>query len=186
MNSVKAGAKVLSALSASKYDYDFTNTQSAAGSETMSFDYKHDNKYDEGGGEIHAASLLNSRLDEETKVNLSSHELFHGYQRENGRNPATVNGEVEAYLFGYEVANYSIYGHRTLLTSFGNESPARSHYGLAMSDIQFRSGSLNASYQTAVHNFINGANANQTHIYDKFKIDPNYKPLIFGFLPIGK
>ena len=40
--------------------------------------------------------------------------------------------------------------------------------------------------KTAVHNFINGANANQTHIYDKFKIDPNYKPLIFGFLPIGK
>jgi len=84
------------------------------------------------------------------------------------------------------VANYSIYGHQTVLTSFENDSPAGSHYGLAMSNMQYDPDSVNANYQKAVHNFINGANANQTHIYDKFKIDPNYKPLIFGFLPIGK
>jgi RHS repeat-associated protein len=186
MNGVKAGAKVLSSLTSSKYDYDFTNTQSAAGSESMAFDYIHDGKYKEGGGEIHAASLLNNGLDNETKVELSSHELFHGYQRENGRNPATVNGEVEAYLFGYEVANYSIYGHQTVLTPFGTESKAGGDYGLAMSYMQDIPETIHDSYQKAVNNFINGAAANQTHIYDKFKIDPNYKPLIFKFLPIGK
>jgi hypothetical protein len=186
MNGVKAGAKVLSSLTSSKYDYDFTNTKSAAGSESMAFDYIHDGKYKEGGGEIHAASLLNRRLGDEKKLELSSHELFHGYQRENGRNPATVNGEVEAYLFGYEVANYSIYGHQTVLTSFGNSLKSGSDYDFAMNDMQGIPETIYDGYQKAVNNFINGAAANQTHIYDKFKIDPNYKPLIFKFLPIGK
>jgi len=183
MNSVKAGAEVLSDLTSSKYNYDFTNTLSAAGSESMSFDYKHDDKYEEGGGEIHAASLLNSWLDDETKVELSSHELFHGYQREKGRNPATVNGEVEAYLFGRSIA-YKAFNNQ-MYSSFGTNAAAGQEYERAMENMSMRGEDIKTNYETAIHNFINGAIANQTHVYDKIKIDPNYKPLIFRFLPFG-
>ncbi len=190
MNGVKAGEKVLGSLIKSHNTFDFTDTKSSGGDRTLQFDYSSNpTKYKNGGGEIHAASLMNSKITSSQKVAATSHELFHGYERENGQNPATINGEVGAYLFGRGVSQMyeqSIYGGPVGGASFGNSTKAGQAYNMAMLSLLYGWGNVKSNYNTAINNFRQGASVNNSGIYNGDNIDPAYFPLIYGFIPLVK
>lgn len=192
MNEVEAGAEVLSTLIGSENTFDFTNTPSAGGDKTLQLDYKSNEKYKDGGAQIHAAALMNPDVDDVQRVEGAAHELFHGYQREMGENPATINGEVGAYLYGRGVASSSKYGS-PLMSGFGNQSASGQTYNMAMINMLYGwDNNYTQNYQTATTNFKAGASANVINpntgkpLYDRHKVDPNYKPLILKFLPLVK
>ena len=98
MNGTENGQTVLAALSGSENSFTFSNTASSGGDRSLSFSPGKD-----GGGTINAAALLNTDIQSGQKLESTAHELFHGYQYENGQGGASVNGinnEVGAYLFG--------------------------------------------------------------------------------------
>jgi RHS repeat-associated protein len=190
MNSVKAGAKVLRTLIKSNNTFDFTYTKSRGGDRTLQFDYtSNQTKYKKGGGEIHAASLMNSKITSSQKVAATAHELFHGYERESGQNPGTVNGEVGAYLFGRGVSQMyeqSIYGGPVGGAGFGNSTKEGQAYNMAMLSLLYGWGDVKSNYNTAINNFRKGASVNNSGTYNGDKIDPAYIPLIYGFIPLVK
>ncbi|MFA8301228.1 MAG: DUF6443 domain-containing protein [Hyphomicrobiales bacterium] len=188
MNSVEAGAKVLSSLSSSKNSFDFTNTPSAAGNKSFQLSYKGNDRYTNGGAQIYAAAFLNSDIKDVQKAESAAHEMYHGYQRENGQNPATVNGEVGAYLFGRGVAASSKYGS-SIISGFSNQSSAGQTYEMSMLNLIYKwDANPQNAYNSAIKNFSKGSrvNNNGKGIYKNHKIDPKYKPLIFKFLPLVK
>ena len=187
MGEVDAGNEVLSTLIDSDNLFDFTNTKSSGGERTFQLDYKSNEKYKDGGAQIHAAEFLNNSIDNSQKVESAAHELFHGYQREMGQKPGTVNGEVGAYLFGRGVAANSKYGSTGIMLSFGNMSSEGSVYENAMLSMMYGWDSNHmSSYQNAINSFHKGAAVNKGGLYNKHKIDPNYNPLIIKFLPLIK
>ncbi len=193
MNEVDAGSQVLSTLTGSKNSFDFTNTPSSGGNMTLQLDYKTDAKYKNGGAQIHAAALMNPKVDDVQRVEGTAHELFHGYQREMGSNPATVNGEVGAYLYGRGVASNSKYAS-PLISGFGTQSPSGQAYNMSMINMLYGwDNDYNKNYKAAVANFKTGSSANSAinpntgkPLYDRHKVDPNYNPLILKFLPLIK
>jgi RHS repeat-associated protein len=188
MNDVKAGAQVLSTLTDSKNSYDFTNTKSSGGERTFQFDNKSDEKYKKGGGEIHAGEFQNDNIEDVQKVEGAAHELFHGYEAESGNNPATSNGEVEAYLFGRGVSSNSKFGSQLML-GFGNGTTQGQAYEKAMASMLYGFGNnYSKSYTSAIENFKMGASVNNygKGLYRNHKIDPYYKQLILKFLPLIK
>jgi RHS repeat-associated protein len=171
----KQGESVIKNLDKSKNSFDFKNSQSAAGSNSFQF-----KPYESGGGEIKSAAILNPKINEGQKVENVAHELFHGYQKENNRNAATTNGEVEAYLFGKGVALSANYG----ISSFGTESKEGRVYDDAMSKMMYE-GFDKKSFKDAADNFTSGSigNAECNGCYKNTKPDVNYQPLIDSFLP---
>jgi hypothetical protein len=188
MNDVEAGANVLSSLINSDNTFDFSNTASSGGDRTFQLDYRSNYKYKEGGAVIHAAAFMNTDIEDVQNVESAAHELFHGYQRENGQNPATINGEVGAYLFGRGVASNSAYGS-PLMLGFGNETTVGQAYNNAMFNMMYGfDKNHSTNYQNAITNFHKGASVNNygNGLYRNHKIDPKYKPLILKFLPLIK
>ena len=179
VNEVSGGTKVLSYLTASNNQFDFTNSQSSGGERTFQFDIK-DQKYAKGGAQIRASEILNTNLESIQKVESIAHELFHGLQRENNRNPATINAEVEAYLFGRGIG-ISSYPNSGFL-SFGNLSNEGELYNQAMFNLMFGTGDINQNFNVAIENFLKGSSSG--HKYPRHQIDPNYDPLLFQFLPL--
>jgi hypothetical protein len=115
MNGTENGQTVLKALSSSGNHFTFSNTTSSAGEMSMSFSPGKD-----GGGTINAAALLNPDIQAGQKLESTAHELFHGFQYENGQRGAATNGinnEVGAYLFGKSIALSAGYP----ISGFGNK-----------------------------------------------------------------
>jgi hypothetical protein len=187
MNTSKGGASVLKDMIASTNSFDFKNVASAAGAMSLQFNYRDDQgnvlpQYQKGGGEIKAGALLNSSISEGRQVDNVAHELFHGYQRENGRPPEGVNSEVEAYLFGRGVAATSDFP--TGFQQLGNASPEGQKYEEAMSAM-LMDGYNQKRYDQAVDHFVKGSNVNNngTGPYKNHKPREGYQPLIIKFLP---
>jgi RHS repeat-associated protein len=189
MNSTGAGGKLLGKLIDSKNSFDFTNTyaKDKKGNDikgTLSF-----NENEEGGGIINAAGLMENGLAESTKLESTAHELFHGYQNEQGQGGASVMNEVEANLFGYGTA---------LEYSLNNESFASSSTPLG------RNNAIGASYQksfnsllkdfsvgefkNAVINFKKGSISNSSGLYNNYPLrrSNQKKSMINRFYPIFK
>ena len=187
MNSSKSGASVLKDLIVSKNTFDFKNTPSAGGDMSLQFNYRDDkgkilSQYEQGGGEIKAAALLNDKITEYQQIDNVAHEAFHGFQRENGRLPGGTNAEVEAYLFGRGVAATSDFPPSGF-NSFGNGTkPAGEIYDKAMESL-FYNGYDSKSYEQAVNNFVKGSGVNATGVYNNLKPYPGYQPLINKFIP---
>lgn len=194
MNEVEAGGEVLSTLIGSENTFDFTNTRSPNGEDkNLQLDYKTNaEKYKNGGAQIHSGALMNPKLDNEQRAEGAAHELFHGYQRKMGENPATVNGEVGAYLFGRGVAASSKYGSIGI-NGFGKQTTAGQAYNSAMTNLLYGwDDNYTQNYKTEITNFKAGASVNGINpktgkpLYDKHRISPNYNPLIIKFLPLIK
>ncbi len=188
MSEVDEGSDVLSDLIDSDNNFDFTNTASSAGSGTLQLDYKTDPKYANGGAQIHAASLMEAGTTKRSQLESVAHELFHGFQREKGQNPATVNGEVGAYLYGRGVAANSKYS-TTGMMGFGNQSSEGVKYDQAMLNLMWGNKSdFKNNYNNALNNFQKGSSVNNygNGLYRNHKVDPNYAPLIQKYLPIIK
>jgi hypothetical protein len=146
-----------------------------------------------GGGTINAKALSLSDITDVQKAQSLSHELFHGYQTENGETGATVNKEVGAYLFGNAVG-FQVAMNESLPYAempWGKDNKAGEAYSKAMTGLMYGN-SFNANqYNSAVNNFIQGAAVNAptstrpNGLYSNFAVKPNdTNPAIKRFFPL--
>ncbi len=188
INGVEIGKSMLGALSGSKNTFSFSNTASAGGDRTMSF-----RESANGGGTINAKALSLSDISETQKAEGLSHELFHGFQSENGESGTTVNQEVGGYLFGRAVS-FQVAMNESLPYAdmpWGKENKAGEAYSKAMNGLMYGN-SFNANqYNSAVNNFIPGAavnaptNTRPNGLYSNFTVKPNdTNPAIKRFFPL--
>jgi hypothetical protein len=143
LNSTGAGGNLLGNLIGSKNAFNFSNTyaKDKEGNDikgTLSFKENED-----GGGIINAASLMEEDISESTKLEALGHELFHGYQHEQGQGGASIMNEVEANLFGYGTA---------LEYALNNESFSSGGTGTSLG----RNTAIGASYQKSFNSLLKG------------------------------
>ncbi len=121
-------------------------------------------------------------------ITTISHELFHGYQHEMGQGGASVLNELQAQLFGSNIALSLGYGTE----AFGNGTAAGQVYDRAMNFLSLQTqwdAQSETSIWTAVSTFKTGSQQNGTHLYDNFSF---YKQnqinnfLIKKFFPLSK
>ena len=93
-----------------------------------------------------------------------------------GRNPATVNGEVEAYLYEY------FFGGDP--ENSGNDTVSGQVYAKAMNDMYLGFGNFSTNYSIALNNFKTGAIANKNMIYNSHEISKTYNQLIKTFIDL--
>ncbi|MBZ0181718.1 MAG: hypothetical protein K8F60_04615, partial [Melioribacteraceae bacterium] len=171
MNSVKNGASVLGSLISSTNAFNFKNV---ASSESGTLQFLPNSG---GGGDIAAAALLGGN----DLINLGSvsHELFHGYQLDNG-GLFGANSEVEAYLYSYGVTGTFNNG-KTMMFS-GNTSSAGKAYEQAMNQLLFSNSLDRTKFNQAAQNFAKGNPYG--NIYAKAKYYSNFNPQINKFFPL--
>ncbi len=177
---VKMGREVLNRIMNSENSYIIENTPSVGGNNTAQFD--------KSKNIIRAAVLMNSKYPESEKMGALAHELFHVYQDINGRNPHTINAEVEAYLFGRVTASFAT-GYGGMIGNFGKSTTIGIKYDNFMFNLIFGKDGYDienykAEYMNAVKCFKAGSIANEYGLYNRYKIDLNYKPLILKFVPL--
>ena len=126
--------------------------------------------------ELKMGTLMNNGFDEDTKLGIISHELFHGYQRHMGNNPKTINAEVEAYAF--ERMMYTIPGSGSEL---GTSSKMGQQYTTTMRDFIMGYNVVD-NYNKALHLFKNGSKANSLGAYKTHEIDHLYKSLLLDLI----
>jgi RHS repeat-associated protein len=182
IGSSEIGSNVLGELSTSKNDFNFVNkTPTSSGENDMRFKFE---RGENGGGQILAGNLMNSKVTEAAAVEATSHELFHGYQYEKGelgKMGNSPNNEVGAYLFGKAIALNTLG-----TTPFnGNNTAAGKLYGNAMNNL-FSSDNFSYNlYKKAVNNFVGGSSSNSNGAYKNLKAKPNdINPLIKKFFPL--
>lgn len=181
MGSTEIGQTVLSKLSGSENNYNFTNTFAK---DDKGNDITDALSISDKTGEIHAGALMNEKVQTGQKIESASHELFHGYQREFGETGATVNREVGAYLFGRSVATNL--GYPTL--GFGNYSTSSGQlYENAMTNLMYSPTFSQQNYNSAINNFKTGATVNTGGLYNRFIIKSNdNNPVIKRLYPLIK
>ncbi|MBQ9215272.1 MAG: hypothetical protein IJ159_00780 [Prevotella sp.] len=175
IGSLESGSEVLSELISSKNHYDIMNNDSEGGESTMQFV-----GYKDGGGQINASMVMNSDYSDNVILGALAHESYHGYEKELGQNPATINGEVDAYLFEnhikFELGGTS--GKLGLSTFIGNI------YSESMNNLIWgTSWNKYLDYMKAVSSFKYGSAANKMGIYNNHKISNTYRERILNLLP---
>jgi hypothetical protein len=181
MEKTDIGKDVLSTLSTSNHNFSYTNTPATDSKGNVIGDALQFSAATKGGGEIHAAALLKSNMDESQKIETTAHELFHEYQAELGETGFTVNREVGAYLFGKDVVTTLNYGS----LGFGNTTPAGINYQNTMTNLLY-SNTLNQNdYNTAINNFHQGSTVNINGLYNRAIIKANdTNPVIKRLFPL--
>lgn len=170
MNGVEIGASMLSSLISSKNSFNFKNTASAADG-TLQFIPN-----SQGGGDIAASAFLNGSSI--SNLASASHELFHGYQHDNGGLFGS-NSEVGAYLYSYAVTG--TFNDGITATFSGNNTSAGKAYSNAMNKLLFSQNFNRSVFNQATQNFSSG---NPYGLYGNNKYYSNYKPLIKKFYPL--
>ena len=145
--------------------YDFKNISSEGGPKTIQFVPN----ANQNGGVFNAALFMNKDYHLDDQMRSSGHELYHAFEQIKGNNPATVNGEVDAYLF-----EYTVYTGGEL----GNSTTQGGIYGDAMHEIATSGINLQENYKKALNNFSKGSRANASGLYNHNRIDPLYKTSI--------
>ena len=181
MAGTEIGQSVLKSLSSSKSNFSFVNKESSGGKRSAQFVPDDEN----GGGTIKAAVLLGDRITNGQKLETTAHELFHGYQIDNGQNRVSTNNEVGAYLYGRGVSLSAGY---VAIISFGNNTVSGSIYNNAMNNLMFGNSFNRRSYINAVESFRKGSIVNKSGAYNNV---PDYAylrqfqtPLISNFYPL--
>jgi len=179
VNSTDIGGALVSAISRADGDFIIKNKQPSNGSGSF-----HANRTNTGGV-IYAANLMESRplLD---GVRLLGHESFHGFQMLNGSGGASVNSEVEAYIFeAVFLKQYSNQGFANLENKQNKEQASlfRSGFNNVIDNIDGITGEQVNSFNQAVSNFKLGSGLNPmkqdgTRLYDGFPELQNYKMVI--------
>ncbi|MFA8301434.1 MAG: RHS repeat-associated core domain-containing protein [Hyphomicrobiales bacterium] len=191
MNNVEIGNQVLEKLIASKNSFKFKNEVPVGRNgntikNTLSFKINKN-----GGGIIRAGALMSGRLQKGQKLETIAHELFHGYQHENGQK-GIVNNEVGAYLFGraiyytHAMNNGGGFGEMP----WGNGTTSGNIYHSAMDGMMWSQSYDQSQYSTAVNNFKTGSSVNTTRngkqgVYKNALMTPvSANPLIKKFFPL--
>jgi len=148
---------------------------------------------DEGGGQIHAGELLNENLAEGAKLESTAHELFHGYQHENGQGGASIFNEVEAMVFGVAVSTQYSFDNMTIgggaSTPLGKDnSTASQAYQNSFQSLLDNTTFPKDAFVTAVKNFKQGAAKNTTGGYNSYPLrrSNQTKSMLNRFYPLIK
>ena len=191
MNSTVIGNTVIGNLVSSTNTFNFKNQFSVdknTGAQiTDQLSFTHTGN---GGGDIKAGALMGNVANSDQKLSSTAHELFHGYQRENGENSDGINKEIGAYTFGESVRmQYEINttGGNATLPILGNNSSDGRSYDKAMNQLIMAPSFNNTLYQTVGNTFLKGSVANSTGIYNTKTFNPKYpNPLIMKLYPLIK
>jgi len=162
-------------------DKDVTSITNKSSSIDNTKGYLGDKK---GGGELFLG---------EDGANLESmaHELFHAYQNEKGQGGASIENEVEAYLFGTSVDLQYAFdngGMTSSISGLGNESLPGEIYQKSFSKLSRSNSFDQKSFNNAVHSFKMGSLSNSGGIYNNYPLmNPSgSKNLIRNFFPLTK
>ncbi len=193
LSSTTLGQELLTPLISSQNNFDFTNTYYINKNGDLIKDVLAFREYENGGGEINAAVLTNNESDLQ-KLGVLSHELFHGYQHENGQSGASIFNEVEAYLFEYSTRWEYINGGKSNLSMFhiptleyGRENAYGLKWENAFKNLYNNNFKVEV-FQDAVKAFRHGSQQNISGIYNKYLFRrPNQKiALINRFYPLKR
>jgi RHS repeat-associated protein len=178
MGGTKNGKTVLSKLSGSEKNYNFTNTYAK---DDQGNEIKDALAFVDKTGQIHAGAFMNKKVQYSQKIESTAHELFHGYQNEFGETGATINREIGAYLFGRSITANLGYG--TL--GFGNSTSFGTMYENAMTNLMYSLTFSQQNYNAALNNFKAGASVNVEGKYNRFIIRSNdINPVVKRFYPL--
>jgi RHS repeat-associated protein len=182
MGSTKNGKTVLGELSKSENSFNFTNTymKDSKGNDVKGTLALSENK--NGGGEIHAAGLMEDTNFAE-KIENTAHELYHGYQHEIGQGGVSINNEVEANLFGRSVALAAGVAYDY---GFGNQSRVGDIYNSSMLNMLTSPVFNQKDFQMSVMTFKVGSRKNERSngIYNNFPYKSMNKSTIARFYPL--
>jgi RHS repeat-associated protein len=171
------GSLVLATLIQSKNVFNFSNSRSSQ-REAFSFI-----RSQNGGGTINIGGI--EQLSDERTIGSIAHESYHAYQHENGYSGASVNSEVEAYLFENGIS-ISL-GLLTRSLERSGRSDDAIQYGAAVNSLLYDDRFDQAAYNNAILSFKGGSSANATGLYSNFPVHPiSTNPLIKAFFPLIK
>ncbi|EFK58555.1 DUF6443 domain-containing protein [Sphingobacterium spiritivorum] len=187
MNTVQMGEKLLESIISSDNFFNFKNELPRDRKGNLIDQAEAAFKRNEsGGGDILAGNALKSN--EYRLLENVSHELFHGYQYENGQNNR-VSNEVEAYLFGRSIyQNYMMNNDMGFSSMpWGTSTVAGKIYEESMSGLMYAPSFDVNMFKKAVDNFRGGSTANQDGKYGYGAPVPvTQNPLIKSFYPLIK
>ena len=144
------------------YSYNISPNKSEGGPNTMQFDPT------ANGANINAALILNKEYSLGDLEKALGHELYHGYEQMTGNDPATVNGEVDAYLFESMIGVSQDLGNSSLMGLFYTHATTKIRYGDDNTDY----------YYNALTSFKQGSHANRGGLYNKHHISTSYRSTI--------
>jgi hypothetical protein len=176
MNSTNNGGIVLGELVSSSNMFSITNnTTSVEG--TAGFKGN-----ESGGGTLNMGSNT-SLLD-------FSHELFHGYQHENGQGGASIFNEVEAYAFSNGVnASYAYMNDKASGSSFSmarNSTANGNLYEKAANNVLNGTAFSQSDFDTTVKLFKTESESNSSGIYNNYpqRLSNQKQNLLSRFYPL--
>lgn len=189
MNADKNGKTVLSALSKSENAFSFKNeyVKDSKGNDmknTLAFEGADDKK----GGVVYAGALMSGNSAAESLRDVA-HELFHGYDQEMGNNQNSINGEVQASLFGdavfinYQQRTQGYFGYAV----YGNDTPQGATFDKSMTGLLFGKSFSFQNFNQAINSFKTGSVKNQSAngLYNRFPVLPaGQNPAIKNLYPL--
>ena len=119
-------------------------------------------------------------------LETTAHELFHGYQHENGQGGASIFNEVEAYAFGYAVAFQYALDNEKLYVSTTTEGHAGEAYQTAFTELIYGASFSKDNFVSTVKNFKKGSTSNASGLYNKavLKRTNQKKSMLSRFYPL--
>jgi len=180
------GSDVLDVLIGSKNSFNMVN-QMPTDSKGNVLDAMQFNEAVGGGGNIYAGLLMSSNYSDYTKLESTSHELFHGFQSENGQGGASIFNEVEADVYSSVIttnwANSTDYFGALSSNGLGNGTAAGDLYQTSFSNL-VRNGFSKGAFIDAVRSFRAGSNSNASGGYNTYPVHRNQKYyLLQKYLP---
>lgn len=158
------GSKAIDLLSNSSNIFNVTN-ELPSGNGTFAF-----KENQAGGGTLRMGAL--SSLETLQNIEGIAHELFHGVQHELGQGGTSIFNEVEAYVFGAVIANKfmasldDFLGYTYPLAGMGQSNAQGMAYEEAFASLMTQFSKQ--AFVNAVKNFKNGAQKNQTGLYNPY------------------
>ena len=180
------GSDMLGVLSSSKNSFDFVNqpTTDQKGNTiegALNFDGNQS-----GGGTIYAGALMGKSSDY-SKIEGTSHELFHGLQQEQGQGGASIYNEVEASVYSSNITtNWSSktnYVGGMSDNGLGNGTSAGTLYKQSFNSLT--SSFSNPAFVNAVSSFQPGSEKNASGLYNKYPLQKSTqtKSILQQFYP---
>ncbi len=192
MGSTKNGNKVLGELISSKNVFSMTNTfaKDKNGNDVkgaLSFE-----KAEGGGGRVNAGMLYSKTMTDNAKLESLAHELFHGFQNEQGQGGASSFNEVEANVFGVSVAQEYAFDNGMMgggtATSLGQDNGNGKVYESSFQQLLYSKAFPLQAFEVAVRNFKVGSLKNASGLYNNYPLRRanQTKSLIKQFYPLTK
>ncbi len=179
VNSTEIGGVLLSEISKVEGDFILKNKMPSSGN--GSFEANKNNT----GGIINAGGIMmDGGLHQ--MAGFIGHEFFHGYQMLKGNGGASINSELEAYLFeSFMLADLKGINPKNKILDAGNKNNPTDAATFTKSFNELHSYLNNRSFDRAVNSFVKGSIFNVTGTYSNFTSKQDYKMVIGNLLQAG-